>query len=92
MGEETLAETDARQRAINRLKAKQGFKALAGTAVLVLVLCTVIWALSGQGYFWPIWVVFGFGIALVASGWKLYGPGRKGITEEDIEREMGNPR
>lgn len=25
----------------------------------------IIWALSGVGYFWPIWVIVGWGMALV---------------------------
>ena len=47
-----------------------------------------IWALSGGGYFWPIWVVFGLGIALITTAWQAYGPRDHAITEDEIQREM----
>lgn len=28
----------------------------------------VLWALTGAGYFWPIWPILGWGIAVTASG------------------------
>jgi hypothetical protein len=83
---------DARRQALNRLKAQRSFRSLALTALGVLALMVVIWALSGGGYFWPIWVVFGLGIALVATGWQAYGPRQQPITEEDIQREMDEQR
>ena len=80
---------DAREQALGRLKARRSFKGLLISAAGVLALMIVIWALSGGGYFWPIWVVFGLGIALVATGWQAYGPRQQPITEDDIQREMG---
>lgn len=79
---------DARTRAVNRLRAQRSFRSLALTAVGVLALMIGIWALGGGGYFWPIWVAFGFGVALVASGWQAYGPRQRPITEDEIRREM----
>ena len=35
--------------------------------VAVMVLLVVIWALSGAGYFWPMWPALGWGIALVTG-------------------------
>lgn len=35
-----------------------------GIFMRVTVLLVVIWALSGAGYFWPIWVIAWWGIAL----------------------------
>jgi uncharacterized membrane protein len=89
---ETTDQDDARQQALNRLKAQRSFRGFAVTAIGVLVLMVVIWALSGGGYFWPIWVVFGLGIALVASAWQAYGPRQRPITEEDIQREIEEQR
>ena len=78
--------------ALSTLKAQRGFRSFALTAVGVIVLMIAIWALSGGGYFWPIWVVFGLGVALVASGWQAYGPRQRPITEEEIRREMDEQR
>ena len=43
---------------------------------MVSVLLLVIWATTGADYFWPIWPILGF---LIAIGWQvfnLYGPQR----------------
>jgi len=45
-----------------------------------------IWALSDQGYFWPIWVILGWGVGLLLNGWDVYF--RRPISEEEIQREM----
>ena len=90
--EENGADSGVREQALRRLKAQRSFKALLVTAVGVLALMVVIWALSGGGYFWPIWVVFGLGIALVATGWQAYGPREHVITEDEIQREMDKQR
>jgi hypothetical protein len=29
--------------------------------------CVLIWAMTGAGYFWPMWVMLGLGIAVVKS-------------------------
>ena len=33
----------------------------------VMALLVVIWALTGMGYFWPIWPALGWGIAVVSD-------------------------
>jgi hypothetical protein len=43
-------------------------------AVLVLAM-VVIWAASGAGYFWPVWVMLGAGIRLGMVSWSELGPG-----------------
>ncbi len=81
-------EDQAREIALKRLKAKRSFRNLLVTSAGVLTLMVVIWALSGGGYFWPIWVVFGLGIALVTTGWQAYGSTSGPITEDEIQSEM----
>ena len=40
-----------------------------------MLLLVAIWALTGAGYFWPIWPILGWGVGLVAdSGGRLRGP------------------
>jgi hypothetical protein len=77
----------ARELAIQRLKMKQDFKGIAGGGILAIVVTIVIWALGEGGYFWPVWVILGVAISLVAQGWKAYGPSNV-ITEDDVQREM----
>ena len=82
-----LAMTDPqRAAAIDRLKAKRGLTANIVSFVIVNAVLVVIWALSGAGYFWPIWVIGFWGFGLVMHAWAVYG--QKPITEEDVQREM----
>jgi 2TM domain len=45
-----------------------------------------IWALNGFGYFWPGWVIAGWGVLLALDAWNVYT--RRPVTEHDIEREL----
>ena len=47
----------------------------SGTAAITVVVCVVIWAASGAGYFWPLWVMLGTGIFAVRAAWDELGPG-----------------
>ncbi|MDX6625607.1 MAG: hypothetical protein QOE56_596 [Solirubrobacterales bacterium] len=80
-------EENARELAIQRLKMKQDFKGLAGGGALAIIVSVVIWALGEGGYFWPMWVMLGVAIGVVAQGWKAYGPSNQ-ITEDDVQREL----
>lgn len=78
---------NSRELAIQRLKMKQDFKGMLAGGLFAILVCVVIWLLGDGGYFWPVWVILGVGIALVAQGWKAYGPSNR-ITEADVQREM----
>jgi len=45
-----------------------------------------IWAVIGQGYFWPGWALAGWGVALILEIWSLFS--HRPITNADIDREM----
>ena len=88
MVEEGIDRPDkARELAIQRLKLKQDFKGMLAGGIFAILVCVVIWLMGDGGYFWPVWVVFGIGIAVVVQGWKAYGPSNR-ITEADVQREM----
>jgi Domain of unknown function (DUF1707)/2TM domain len=46
-----------------------------GAYVGVSIMLVAIWALTGMGYFWPVWPIVGWGISFVAPG-RLLGPCR----------------
>jgi len=46
--------------------------------------------MTGGGYFWPAWVIAGWGVGLVLHGWEVFV--RRPITEADIEQEMRKAR
>jgi uncharacterized membrane protein len=84
----TEAEADARKQALERLKAQRAFRSLLATAAIVSLIAVAIWAVSGAGSFWPVWVMLGMGIAVLFSGLRAYGPGQRPITEAEIDREV----
>jgi hypothetical protein len=75
-----------REAAVKRVKAKRDFRNHLAVYVVVNSLLVVIWALSGAGYFWPIWAIVGWGIGLAFNAWNVYF--EKPISEEEIRREM----
>ena len=82
-----MDETAARKAAEERLNSQAGFKRMVGGFLIVIVISIVIWALTGQGGFWPIWVMLGLGVATAFSGWSAYGPRAKGPSQAEIEEE-----
>jgi hypothetical protein len=87
--EDTMDDQERRDAAIKRIKDKRDFKTHAVSYVVVNIFLIGVWAVSGGGYFWPGWVMAGWGIGLVLHGWQTY-RGERPITEGDIQREMGD--
>lgn len=79
-------EDERREAAIHRVKAKRGFTQNCVVYVVINAFLVGIWAFSGGGTFWPIWVMLGWGVGLALHGYNVYG--RRGITEADVQREM----
>jgi hypothetical protein len=77
-----------RETALKRLKARREFNRRAAVATLVAIVTVTIWAAAGAGYFWPVWPMIGFVIALLKTGWQAYGPRERPITEDQIAKEM----
>jgi hypothetical protein len=78
---------NARELAIQRLKLKQDFKGILVGGAAAAVLAVVIWAIGGESYFWPVWVMLLAAIPIAVAGWKAYGPSNR-ITEDDVQREI----
>jgi hypothetical protein len=81
------SEEDLRKQAVSSLKRKRAFLHTFFTYVVVNLCLVGIWALGGAGYFWPGWVIGGWGIGLAFQAWAAYGRRRK-ITEDEVSREM----
>ena len=45
--------------------------------IAVNLMLVAIWALTGAGYFWPIWPILGWGIGVLADAGRLGGPCRR---------------
>jgi 2TM domain len=83
-------EQQLRERAVQRLKKKRDFHTHVLIYVAVNAFLVAIWAVTSGGYFWPIFPILGWGIAVVANAWDVYG--RKPISEEEIRREADRLR
>jgi hypothetical protein len=78
-------EGELREQAISQLKKKRDFRAHIFIYVAVNAMLVVIWAVTGSGFFWPIFPILGWGVGVAANAWDVYG--RKPISEDEIRRE-----
>ena len=76
---------DLREQAVKRLKDKRDFKAHLLAYVLVNTMLVAVWAMTGVGFFWPLFPLMGWGIGLAFHAWDVYG---RPPTEERIRHEM----
>ena len=56
--------------------ARRGFREHLRTYVMVMALLVAIWALTGMGYFWPIWPMLGWGIGVASHASAVRRPRR----------------
>jgi uncharacterized membrane protein len=57
-----------------RRKNRRDFLSLLASSALMVAVMVTIWAVTGAGSFWPIWVIFGLGVALLGSAWRAFRP------------------
>lgn len=79
-----------RASARSRLERKRKFYGDLVAYALINAFLIVVWAVAGFGYFWPGWVMGGWGVLLLLDARNLYY--RRSITEEDIDRELKRRR
>jgi hypothetical protein len=89
---ETASETagdTARVAARKRVEKRRGLQGGAVAYVVVNAFLVGVWALTGGGYFWPAWILGGWGIGMVLGLWDyLRGP----VTESEIDAELRHMR
>jgi len=77
---------ELRERALQLLRKKSDLRAHLLAYVLINGFLVGIWAVTGAGFFWPIFPIMGWGIGLAFNVWDVY---RRAIpTEEQVRREM----
>jgi len=83
-----MGEPDIREVARKRIKARRNFWYTELIFVIVFVICAAIWALTGMGYFWPLWPLVGFAIATLFSALSTFGPSSRPISQQRIDEEV----
>jgi hypothetical protein len=76
-----------RDQARKRLQERRDFGSHLVAYVVVNTSLIVVWAMTGAGYFWPAWVLAGWGAGLVLHAWEVFF--RRPVTEADIDEELG---
>ena len=73
-----------------RIGRKRKLRADAVAYAVINMFLIGVWAVTGFGYFWPGWVLAGWGVLLLLDAWNvLY---RRPITEEDLDHELRSLR
>jgi hypothetical protein len=78
--------TALRDRAVRRLKKRRDFFAHLLVYFLVNSFIVVIWAMTSNGFFWPIFPMVGWGIGLAMNAWDVWHGDE--FSEEEIAREI----
>ncbi len=78
------------EQARQRLEKQRKFRGDVVAYVVINAFLIVVWAMAGFGYFWPGWVLGGWGVLLVLDGWNAFY--RRPVTETDVEEELRRRR
>ncbi len=78
------------EHARQRLEKQRKFRGDVVAYVVINAFLIVVWAVAGFGYFWPGWVLGGWGVLLVLDGWNAFY--RRPVTETDVEEELRRRR
>jgi hypothetical protein len=82
-----MNEDQLREEAIKRIKDRREFYEHLVVYLIVNAGLILLWWATGAGYFWPGWVLFGWGIWLAMHAWNALVP-PKPLTEDSIRKEM----
>lgn len=79
----------ARAAARKHIEKRRGLQGGLVAYVIVNAFLVTAWAMTGGGYFWPGWVIAGWGVGMLFGFWDyLRGP----ITDADIDDELRRMR
>lgn len=83
-------ESEEWKAAHKRVTDRRDFAAHLVAYVVVNAFLIFIWLFTGAGYFWPAWVLGGWGIGLIMHAWDVFL--RRPVTDADIEEELRRRR
>ena len=79
-----------RETARKRVERKHKFRGDVVAYLVINLFLVGLWAATGFGYFWPGWVLAGWGVLLLLDAWNVYY--RRPITEDEIDEELRSRR
>jgi uncharacterized ion transporter superfamily protein YfcC len=79
-------ESDEWAQARKRVTDRRDFGSHVVVYVVVNAFLILVWAVTGAGYFWPAWVLGGWGIGLVLHAWEVFV--RRQVSDADVEAEL----
>jgi hypothetical protein len=75
----------ARAHARKRVEKRRSLQGGVVAYIVVNAFLVGVWATTGGGYFWPGWVLGGWGVAMLLGLWDyVRGP----VTDADIDDEL----
>ena len=83
---ESVPANREREAARKRVEKKHKFRGDVVVYVVVNLFLIGLWAATGFGYFWPGWVLAGWGLLLLLDVWNAYY--RRPITDQEIDKEL----
>jgi len=81
-----------RARARKHLEERRGLWTHLFVYAVTNAFLTLVWLLTGTGYFWPGWVLAGWGVGLVMHGWDYYWRWHRPVTEAAVDAELRRSR
>jgi uncharacterized membrane protein len=86
-----INDDEIREIATKRVRARRGFYWHLTVYVVVNLMLIAIWYFTGGrdgGYFWPMWVLLGWGIGLVFNAVAVFARGDVWSERQAIEKEI----
>src|SRR6478752_2735154 len=75
--------TDERDAARRRVEKRRNLQGGLVAYVVINGFLVGVWAFTGGGYFWPAWIIAGWGIGMLLGLWDYC---RGPVTDFDVER------
>jgi hypothetical protein len=82
--------SEAWREARKRVTARRDFASHLVAYLVINGFLVFVWAVTGAGYFWPVWILAGWGIGLVLHAWDTFV--RRPVTDADVEAELRRGR
>ncbi|HEX7363767.1 MAG TPA: 2TM domain-containing protein [Dehalococcoidia bacterium] len=83
-----MTDDEIREIATKRVRARRGFFWHVIVYVVVNLFLIGIWYFTGKGYFWPGWVLGGWGIGLIFNAIAAFGRDDIWSEREAVDKEV----